>query len=92
MRDGGDGLLVDERVHVGEVLAEDALPEPHEVGVGRELGAGAVVNEAAGGNCIKIGLPGKSILRDYFQENRTSKARFIKAQIEIELQSFEVEL
>ena len=21
-------------------------------------------------NCIKIGLPGKSILRDYFQENR----------------------
>ena len=24
-----------------------------------------------GGNCIKIGLPGKLILRDYFQENRT---------------------
>ena len=23
-----------------------------------------------GGNCIKIGLPGKLILRDYFQENR----------------------
>ena len=22
-----------------------------------------------GGNCIKIGLPGKSILRDYFQDN-----------------------
>ena len=28
---------------------------------------------AAGGNCIKIGLPGKSILKDYFQENRTSR-------------------
>ena len=26
-----------------------------------------------GTNCIKIGLPGKSILRDYFQENRTSQ-------------------
>ena len=25
-----------------------------------------------GTNCIKIGLPGKSILGDYFQENRTS--------------------
>ena len=25
-----------------------------------------------GGNCIKIGLPGKSILRCYFQEIRTS--------------------
>ena len=36
--DGGDGLLVDERVHVGEVLAQDALPQPHEVAVGRELG------------------------------------------------------
>ena len=23
-----------------------------------------------GGNCIKMGLPGKLILRDYFQENR----------------------
>ena len=26
-----------------------------------------------GGNCIKIGLPGKSILADYYQENRTSQ-------------------
>ena len=26
----------------------------------------------AGGNCIKIGLPGKLILGDYFQENVTS--------------------
>ena len=25
-----------------------------------------------GGNCIKIGIPGKSILRECFQENRTS--------------------
>ena len=29
------------------------------------------------GNCIKIGLPGKSILRDYFQENGTSWRPFL---------------
>ena len=29
------------------------------------------------GNCIKIGLPGKSILRHYFQENRTSGRPFL---------------
>ena len=29
--------------------------------------------ERTGTNCIKIGLPGKSILRDYCQENRTSR-------------------
>ena len=33
---------------------------------------------ASGGNCIKIGLPGKSILRDYFHENRTSRRPFLK--------------
>ena len=27
----------------------------------------------AGGNCMKIGLPGKSILGDYFQENSISE-------------------
>ena len=26
-----------------------------------------------GANCVKIGLPGKLIVGDYFQENRTSK-------------------
>ena len=30
----------------------------------------------SGGNCIKICVPGKSILRDYFQENRTSEDLF----------------
>ena len=34
-----------------------------------------------GGNCIKIGLPGKSILRDYFQENRTSRRPFLLQRI-----------
>ena len=29
------------------------------------------------GKCIKIGLPGKSILRDYFQENMTSRRPFL---------------
>ena len=33
------------------------------------------------GNCIKIGLPGKSILRDYFQENRTSQRPFLLLRI-----------
>ena len=37
---GGDGLLVDERVDVGEVLAQDALPQTHQVRVRRELGQG----------------------------------------------------
>ena len=34
-----------------------------------------------GGNCIKIGLPGKLILRDYFQENRTSRRHFLLLRI-----------
>ena len=35
----------------------------------------------SGGNCIKIGLPGKSILRDYFQENGTSRRHFLLLRI-----------
>ena len=35
----------------------------------------------AGMNCIKIGLPGKSILRDYFQENMTSPRPFFLLRI-----------
>ena len=57
------------------------FPEPLDVShldVGDELCLGgeylvalqAVVRP--GGNCIKIGLHGKSILGDYIQENRTS--------------------
>ena len=34
-----------------------------------------------GGNCIKIGLPGKSILRDYYQENRISGRPFLLLRI-----------
>ena len=33
---------------------------------------------SSGGNCIKIGLPRKSILGDYFQENRTSRGMLHK--------------
>ena len=33
------------------------------------------------GNCKKIGLPGKLILRDYFQENRTSQRPFLLLRI-----------
>ena len=35
----------------------------------------------AGGNCIKIGLPGKSILGEYFHENRTSRRPFLLLRI-----------
>ena len=33
------------------------------------------------GNCIKIGFSGKSILRDYFQENRISQRPFLLLKI-----------
>ena len=33
--------------------------------------------KTAGTNCIKLGLPGKLILRDYFQANRTSQRPFL---------------
>ena len=35
----------------------------------------------SGGNCIKLGLPGKLILRDYFQENRTSRRPLLSLRI-----------
>ena len=35
----------------------------------------------SGGNCIKIGLPRKLILRDVFQENRTSRRPFLLPRI-----------
>ena len=37
--------------------------------------------EIPGTNCIKIRLPGKSILGDYFQENRTSRRPFLLLRI-----------
>ena len=37
--------------------------------------------ESPGMNCIKIGLPGKSVLGDYFQENRTSRRPFLLLRI-----------
>ena len=42
-----------------------------------EQGVAAVHLENSGMNCIKIGLPGKSILGDYFQENMTSRSPFL---------------
>ena len=38
-------------------------------------------DQPPGTNCIKIGLPGKSILADYFQENRTSRRPFLLLRI-----------
>ena len=38
-------------------------------------------SSSPGMNCIKIGLPGKSILWDYFQENRTSQRPFLLLRI-----------
>ena len=40
-----------------------------------------VLDGAAGGNCIKISFPGKSILRDYFQQNGTSQRPFLFLRI-----------
>ena len=44
------------------------------------LGFGFFASDS-GGNCIEIGLPGKSILRDYFQENKTSQRPFLLLRI-----------
>ena len=35
----------------------------------------------SGGNCIKIGLPGKWIFRDYFHDNITSQRPFLFLRI-----------
>ena len=43
--------------------------------------AARVASGGPGGNCIKIGLPGKLILGDYFQENRTSRRPFLLLRI-----------
>ena len=43
--------------------------------------AARVASGGPGGNCIKIGLPGKLILGDYFQENRTSRRPFLILRI-----------
>ena len=44
---------------------------------GGEDGGDVVGGGPPGGNCIKIDLPGKLILGDYFQENRTSRRLFL---------------
>ena len=49
-------------------ISEDALLGPHDVG---HYLVGPGQQPDPGGNCIKIGLPGKLILGDYFYENRT---------------------
>ena len=36
---------------------------------------------SSGGNCIKMGLLGKLILRDYFQESRTSQRPILLLKI-----------
>ena len=43
--------------------------------VRHRLRAGDPLVDAPGGNCIKIGFPGKLILGDYFRENRTCTSR-----------------
>ena len=44
-------------------------------------GATMAATASSGMNCIKIGLPGKSILGDYFQENVTSRRPFLLLRI-----------
>ena len=43
-------------------------------------------SESAGMNRIKIGLPGKSIIGDYFQENMTSPRPFLLLRIRVAIQ------
>ena len=64
-------------------------PKVERLGGGRRLQHKTVFMDAAiaasngeeGGNCIKIGLSGKSILRDYFQENGTFQRPVILLRI-----------
>ena len=62
-------VLLDLGLGVGGEVAHAAL----------ELAADLVDRPA--GNCIKIGLPGKSILGDYFQEKRTSRRPLLLLRI-----------
>ena len=55
------------------VVADVEGRRVHVVHAPRRIGSGA--------NCIKIGLPGESILRYYFQENRTSQSPFLLLRI-----------
>ena len=45
-----------------------------------------------GGNCIEIGLPGKSILGDYLQENRTSRRPLLLLRISFTGRSIFIQL
>ena len=49
--------------------------------VPRRVRQGAQDVDLPGTNCIKIGLPGKSILGDYFQENMTSRRPFLLLRV-----------
>ena len=52
--------------HAGETSAAAAIAAP---------------TVHSGGNCLKIGLPGKLILGDYFHENRTSRRPLLLLRI-----------
>ena len=52
-----------------------------EAGVPARLQPQTLLRPHPGTNCIKIALPGKSILGDYFQENMTSRRPFLLLRI-----------
>ena len=58
-------------------------PAPRSSTSMRATSSGAIMAATAssGMNCIKIGLPGKSILGDYFQENKTFQRPFLLLRI-----------
>ena len=65
---------VEERLPGGERAVE---VEPRDERGGLALPGEAVLEvQVAGGNCIKISLPGNRF-SDYFQENRTSRSHFL---------------
>ena len=63
-----------------EMLGVPCSVETALAGVAEEASA-AKSSMRTGGKSIKIGLSGKSILRDYFQDNKTSRRPFLLLRI-----------
>ena len=79
-----DGVSVEEICNSQEEEVESG--DIGRIGEGRASRRRARLRLAAearrqGTNCIKIGLPGKSILGDYYQEYRTSRKPFLLLRI-----------
>ena len=74
---GGQKIKNDLRTSYVSPLGALAPWHAHVAGVVLSAADVEVGVVGAGANCIKMGLPGKSILGNYFQENRTSRRPFL---------------